>query len=357
MMEKAETREGMFRELVESSGDITIVTDRDFKIRYISSSVTDLYGQEPIALLGKTIFDFVSEQKAVKWQACLTDLTEPVRTNISLTLPINRGKRFYTAQVTNQFDDLNVRGLIVKLHDITEIKNREQELIESNLHLDQVFYKTTHDLRAPLQSVLGLVNLAEQSSDEERGEYIGLIRKSLLKLDGFVEEMNNFFRGERLEIKREKIDLQSLISEEIDNLRSFHEMERIKIELDIDNKVDFYSDLFRVRTIITNLITNAIKYSDLAKRWPFIRIEAIVKSQQCEIKVQDNGIGIDAEYREKIFERFFRATTHSQGTGLGLFIVNDTVQRLSGTIDVSSLKDVGTTFGVVIPNQTHRTVL
>jgi signal transduction histidine kinase len=178
-----------------------------------------------------------------------------------------------------------------------------------------------------------------------------------LKLDGYIEEMNDFFKGERLEVKREKIDLKRLISEEIDNLRNLHEMEKIKIETDVEQHIDFYSDLLRVRTIITNLITNAIKYSDFSKRWPFIRIEAIVKSQWCELKVQDNGIGIEPQYRDKIFDRFFRATTQAQGTGLGLFIVKDTVQRLSGTIEVSSLTRVGTTFGLVIPNQTHRMVL
>jgi PAS domain S-box-containing protein len=356
-MEKLEEREELFREVVETSCDITLVTDGEFKIRYISSSVTDLFGQEPMALLGRTIFDFVSKKKAGTWRTCLAELKDTTHSDISLTVPVNREKRFFTAQVTNLLTDTNVRGVIVKLHDVTETKNREQELIESNLHLDQVFYKTTHDLKAPLRSVLGLVNLAEEATDEERKQYIALIKKSLLKLDGLIEEMNDFFKGERLEIKREKIDLKRLISEEIDNLRNLREMERIKVEVDIDQHIDFYSDLLRVRTIITNLITNAIKYSDLTKRWPFIRIEAVVKSQQCDIKVQDNGIGIEPQYRHKIFDRFFRATTHAQGTGLGLFIVKDTVQRLSGTIEVSSPKEVGTTFGVAIPNQTHRTVL
>ncbi len=356
-MEKLEEREQLFREVLETFCDITVVTDGDFKIRYISSSVTDLFGQEPIALLGRTIFDFVSEKKADKWRACLAELTNTTHSDISLTVPVNRQKRFFTAQITNLLNDTNVRGVIVKLHDITDTKNREQELIESNLHLDQIFYKTTHDLKAPLSSVLGLVNLAEEATDEERKEYIELIKRSLLKLDGYIEEMTDFFKGERLEVKREKIDLKKLVSEEVDNLRNLYEKDRIKIEVDIEQYTDFYSDLLRVRTIIINLITNAIKYSDLTKRWPYIRIEASVRKQQCELKVQDNGIGIEPQYRDRIFDRFFRATTQAQGTGLGLFIVKDTVQRLSGTIEVSSLKEVGTTFGVVIPNQTHRMVL
>lgn len=354
-MEKVEEKSEMFRELVENSCDVTIVTDRNFKIRYISSSVADIFGQEPIALLGRTVFDFIGDKKASEWETYLGDLSETK--NLDLVLPIDGSKRYFNAQVTNLFDDTNVRGLIVKLHDITESKNREKELIESNLHLDQVFYKTTHDLKAPLRSVMGLVNLAENASEEQRTEYLSLIKKSLQKLDGFIEEMNDFFKGERLEIKREKIDLKSLISEEIDNLRNLHDAGSIETEVVLSQERDFFSDIFRVRTIITNLLSNAFKYSDLDKKSSVVRIEVSVDDKFAVFQIQDNGIGIEPQYQEKIFERFFRATSTSYGNGIGLFIVKDTVERLKGTIEVSSLLDVGTTFIVKVPNQTHRTVL
>jgi len=354
-MEQVETKSEMFRELVENSCDVTIVTDREFKIRYISSSVIGIFGQEPMALLGRSVFDFIGDKNTNVWQTLLTDLSGTKK--VELGLPVNGLKRYFTAEITNLFEDNKVRGLIVKLQDVTESKIREKELLESNVHLDQVFYKTTHDLKAPLRSVLGLVNLAEKGTEEQRTEYLGLIKKSLLKLDGFIEEMNDFFRGGRLEIKREKIELQALISEEIDNLRNFHETGKIEFDLAIHQPVDVYSDLFRVRTIITNLLSNAIKYSDLGKQNPVIRLEATVTGKEVVIQVQDNGIGIEPQYQDKIFERFFRATTLSYGNGIGLFIVKDTVERLQGSIEVSSLRDVGTTFIVTIPNQTHSTVL
>lgn len=354
-MEELEMQTEMFRELVENSCDITIVTDKDFKIRYISSSVTNILGHEPMALLGRTIFEFISEHKEQDLRSQFAD-TATVK-KVDICLPVEKEKRFFSAQVTNSFDDTHVRGLVLKLHDITDIKNREQALLESNLHLDQVFYKTTHDLKAPLRSVLGLINLAESGPDEKRMEYLGLIKKSLLKLDVYLEEMNDFFKGERLEIKREKIDLKTLISEEIDNLRAFHESERIGIELKVDQKIDFYSDTFRIKTIVTNLISNAIKYADMQKHEPLIRVDVEVDPLMCSIRIHDNGIGIEEQYQAKIFDRFFRATDISYGNGIGLFIVKDTVKRLNGSIDVSSLKEVGTTFTVEIPNQSLRTIL
>ncbi len=357
-MEKLEVQTDMFRELVENSCDITVVTDKDFKIRYISSSVTDIFGQEPIALLGRPIFEFINDKSADEWKNSFASLTDHKTVDVSIKIPVNKEQRYFTAQFNNLVDDNQVKGIIVKLHDITDIKKREQALIESNQHLDQVFYKTTHDLKAPLRSVLGLIRLAESTTDEEqRLEYISLIKKSLLKLDIYLEEINDFFKGERLEVKREKIELKRLISEEIDNLRDFHETERIDIALDIDQQVDFYSDTFRVKTIITNLISNAIKYADFSKTVSSIRVEVEVNALMCSIRIQDNGIGIEPQYQSKIFDRFFRATGQSYGNGIGLFIVKDTVQRLNGSIDVSSMKDVGTTFVVEIPNQSSVTIL
>lgn len=357
-MEKLDVQTEMFRELVENSCDITVVTDKDFKIRYISSSVTDIFGQEPMALLGRPIFEFINDKSADEWRNSFTALSDHKTVDVSIRIPVNKEQRYFSAQFNNLVDDNQVRGIIVKLHDITDIKKREQALIESNQHLDQVFYKTTHDLKAPLRSVLGLIRLAENASDEEqRLEYISLIKKSLLKLDVYIEEINDFFKGERLEIKKEKIELKHLISEEIDNLRDFHETERIDIALDVDQQVDFYSDTFRVKTIITNLISNAIKYADFTKSAPSLRVEVEVNALMCIIRVQDNGIGIESQYQSKIFDRFFRATGQAYGNGIGLFIVKDTVQRLNGSIDVSSMKDVGTTFLVEIPNQSNGTIL
>lgn len=357
-MEKLEVQTEMFRELVENSCDITVVTDKDFKIRYISSSVTDIFGQEPMALLGKPIFEFINDKSAEEWKNSVSLLSEHKTIDVSIRIPVNKEQRYFSAQFNNLVDDSQVRGIIVKLHDITDIKKREQALIESNQHLDQVFYKTTHDLKAPLRSVLGLISLAENTSDElQRLEYISLIKKSLLKLDIYLEEINDFFKGERLEIKREKIELKPLFLEEIDNLRDFHETERIAISLDIDQPVDFYSDVFRVKTIVTNLVSNALKYADFSKTAPSIRLEVEVNALMCIIRIQDNGIGIEPQYQSKIFDRFFRATGQSYGNGIGLFIVKDTVQRLNGSIYVSSMKDVGTTFVVEIPNQSNRTIL
>jgi signal transduction histidine kinase len=108
--------------------------------------------------------------------------------------------------------------------------------------------------------------------------------------------------------------------------------------------------------VLTNILSNAIKYSDTKKLKPFIRIYVFINEEFCQIRVVDNGIGIAEESHEKIFDLFFRATEQAQGTGLGLFIVKDTIQKLKGTIEVDSMLDKGTTFVITIPNQIYQPI-
>jgi signal transduction histidine kinase len=246
--------------------------------------------------------------------------------------------------------------LVLKLHDITDKKRKEKELVRSNQHLDQVIYKTTHDLKAPLMSALGLVKIAEDAPLEAKGQYISLIKKTLLKLDSYIDEMNNFFRNEKLALKRDRIDVEQLLAEEQENLKNLAHGDKIKVLFEVDNSTEWYSDPIRVKTIVANIFSNAIKYQDLQKQNPFIKIAAHVTEEFCDLSIEDNGIGIEPEFQDKIFDLFFRATDQSQGTGLGLFIVKDTVERLRGSIKVKSRFGKGTTFFVRIPNQLKQPV-
>jgi PAS domain S-box-containing protein len=349
-------KEGMFRELVENSNDIIIVTDEEFKIRYISSAVTKIFDIEPIKVLGLSIFTFVSPEKIDNWRACLLDPAySSFQEEISLK-NLKDQKFYFDIQVSNLLNKTDIQGLFIRLHDITAKKDREKELIRSNQQLDQVIYKTTHDLKAPLLSAMGLVNLAEKASAEERDKYLDLIKKSLLRLDSLIDEMNDFFRNEKLALKRDKINVAHIIKDELGYLRNLYEAYKIDIQFIVEGDTDFYSDSIRLKTVITNLLSNAIKYTDPKKSEPFIKISVYIKEEFCELRFADNGIGIEPKYHEKIFELFFRATTHSQGTGLGLFIVKDTIEKLKGTIEVDSKPGLGTVFTIQVPNQIFQPV-
>jgi PAS domain S-box-containing protein len=342
--------EGLFRELVENSNDILIITDRDLRIRYVSSSVKRAYNIEPIRVIGQNIFSFVSTDRVEKWRECLRGKIEAsFEEEISILLGNNLV--YFDVQVSNFFDKKNVNGLVLKLHDITAKKSKQKELEKANEQLDQVIYKTTHDLKAPLMSAMGLVKLAELSSRNEKDKYIGLIKQSLFKLDSLIEEMNNFFRNEKLAVQREQIDIRSLLNNSIADLNNLFDDRKIRISMNVEGKHELYTDNVRLKTIVGNILSNAIKYYDPRKSEPFISINVFITEEICELRFIDNGIGIEPQYLDKIFELFFRGTEQSQGTGLGLFIVKDTVVKLKGKIDVESAPGKGTTFTVRFPNQ------
>lgn len=345
--------EPVFQELVENSGDVFIVVDQQFKIRYISSAVSKLYGSRPLVLLGRNIFDFVSKDKAGDWRKRLENNTSGQSYEVMLEL--TKGTNSYFDVFVTHVQHEGFQGLMLKLHDITRSKLKEARLISSNKQLDQVIYKTTHDLKAPLVSALGLINLAEKAEPEEKQEYIELIKRSLLKLNAYIEEMNHFFKNDKMAIQRERIDMKSLFDEELEGLRNLYQVGTLSIQCEVDEKREFFSDLVRVRTIVTNILTNAIKYADPGKANPFVKLSATIDEQYCKLMVEDNGIGITKDYQNKIFDLFFRATSHAHGTGIGLFIVKDTLERLGGTVTVQSEPGIGTTFFLKIPNQLFAT--
>ena len=344
--------EGMFKELVEDSGDIIIVTDVEYRIRYISSSVRSIFSREPVTLIGRNIFDFISTDRKELWKETMKGQTrfhgeEAVQVG-------NNESMYFDVSVSNMLNRYPVEGLVLKLHNITEKKNREIELVKSNQQLDQIIFKTIHDLKAPLMSALGLVDIAERSSEEERTGYMKLIRKSLLSLDSLIEEMNDFFRNDKIAVQRERIDVGKLIEEELSNLKTLMDENGITIASKVHHDAEFFSDLVRVRTVISNILSNAVKYYDPQKNGPFVNISVTINEDICIIKMEDNGIGIEPKFQEKIFDLFFRATDQSQGTGLGLFIVKDTIEKLRGKIEVTSEIGRGTTFTITIPNQIYQ---
>jgi len=354
-MKGVEKLEWSFRELVENSGDVFIVLDDQFKIWYTSASVLKSFNLNPISLVGKCIFDFVSPTMTEVYKNALLDAKADQIHEIALEL--QKGiKTYFEVNITQAINyEGGKRGYALKLHDVTLKKSKVRELINANKQLDQVIYKTTHDLRAPLMSAIGLINLAEKAPIEQRDEYLALIKRSLFKLSSFIEEMNNFFRNEKLTLQREKIEIGKLIEEEMDNLRNLFPSGKIKVDIAIEETSEFFSDSVRVKTIVGNILNNAIKYADPEKSSSFINVRAKVQTEFCVITFEDNGIGIEEGFNNKIFNLFYRATSQAQGTGIGLFIVKDTIERLSGKIEVESQLGKGTTFTVQIPNQLFNT--
>ncbi len=264
------------------------------------------------------------------------------------------------------------RYIVTMAQDITERKRAEEELNSSNeklianqdilqraltelsdrnFELDQLVYKISHDLRSPLSTILGLVNLIKLENEPNAViEYVNHIENRVLKLDDFVKSMLNYAKANRTQIQLEAIDFHELVENCLADLEFLDSFKRIRTEINIAHRVTFRSDLLRLRIIFSNIISNAYKYLNPKSDHNYLKINIKVDKEMARIEFADNGIGIPREYLDKIFDMFFRATEKSDGSGLGMYIVKQTIDKLEGSIQVESRVGQGTTFFVQIPN-------
>lgn len=237
------------------------------------------------------------------------------------------------------------------------LRKQNEELVKINQELDSFVYSVSHNLRAPLMSVLGLLRLAH--IEVERAEqdtsvllsYFSMMEHSIHKLDDTLKEILDYSRNARSEIKIDKVDLATTLEDGFERLRYHEGSDQIQKVIEVTEEAPFYSDPNRVSVVLNNLISNAIKYRDVRKENQFVRVEAKVTKCHAIIRFSDNGIGISQDLVNRIFDMFFRATEKSEGAGLGLYIVKETIEKLGGRISTESAHGIGTTFNIEIPNR------
>jgi PAS domain S-box-containing protein len=233
-----------------------------------------------------------------------------------------------------------------------EMKITLAQLSDRNFELDQLVYRTSHDIRSPLTSVLGLINVMRlEGMPDNLVEYVNRMEKSIQKLDKFVSSMLSFAKVNRTERKNELINFEEIVQKCYEDFRFMPNFERIEKKLDINNpkKLNFYCDILRLEIIFANIISNAIKYQDVKKEHSFLKIAIHFQNTFLQIQFEDNGIGIKEEYIKKIFDMFFRATEKAEGSGLGLYIVKQTIEKLGGNIEVQSQYGEGTSLKIKLP--------
>ncbi|EMR01954.1 sensor histidine kinase [Cesiribacter andamanensis] len=273
------------------------------------------------------------EKQLKKWGPSL----EPLLDHISTTY--------------DQFEQDKVAVEAAMIRKAEELLASNEELRKANAELDRFVYSVSHDLRAPIASVLGLIDIAKKEADAgQRQRYMELMQESLLRLDSFIHDIIDYSRNNRLESLPEAIDFEALIEEVASSLRYIPEAYTIDLIKEIALEAPFYTDKSRLKVILTNLVSNAVRYHSPRRHNPYIRLHITANARQAEIVVEDNGIGIEEQYLPRIFDMFFRAHSQSKGSGLGLYIVKETAKKLEGEISVSSVFGEGTTFTLLLPN-------
>lgn len=243
-------------------------------------------------------------------------------------------------QAEFKLDRMNVR-----------LNHQNKELLKANKELDSFVYKASHDLRAPLTSILGLINISKDEPDQSKvQEYIHLQEKAVQKLDSYIQQILHLSRNARTAIVIEKVQLKDVIESSFTQLSYMKQAGRISHEIIFNSESDFYSDNKRLAIVFNNLISNCYHYFSPHKDHPEIKILIHIDRKFAYIDITDNGVGIESRHLPKIFDMFYRGSEQPSGSGLGLYIVMETLKMLKGEITVTSEKNSWTSFSIKVPN-------
>jgi signal transduction histidine kinase len=233
-----------------------------------------------------------------------------------------------------------------------DLESANEQLKKTNLDLDRFVYSVSHDISAPLKSIKGLVSLFrldDSANTPSAKVYLEKIDISVNKLETFIEEVLDHSRASRKEVKSETVYLNTLLEEVLDNLKYIENFSRIKVQYKLDLPV-VLADHFLLKVIVSNLVSNAIKYQrELSQHISEITVASQRMGNKVLISVTDNGEGIAPENQARVFDMFYRGSRQSKGSGLGLFIAREAAQRMKGDITFQSEYGKGTTFTLILP--------
>ncbi|MFW5701234.1 MAG: PAS domain S-box protein [Cyclobacteriaceae bacterium] len=342
----ANIKEGIYRSNEES------------KIIYVNPAFIEMFGYSSEEEIFNTPFSELYADPAERDRLIANIKSNNKISNKEVKFKRKDGSVFWgLISSIRSLDDEGVEFYDGAIRNITRIKETEDKLKKQNLELkkvnrelDRFVYSASHDLRAPLSSILGLIGVARLENNLDARNYcLQLMEKSVLKLDNFIKDIINYSRNKRLLISRDQINFQGLINDILKELQYIKKSSRIEKIVEVNNDEIFISDERRLKIVLHNIISNAIIYSATIRE-PWLKIEVIVKHGKANITIKDNGQGIALEHQDRIFDMFYRASEEQAGAGLGLYIAKETIEQLNGKINIFSSVGEGTTAIITLPS-------
>jgi len=355
--EKLESAE-RFSAVVQNGSDLIFILDSNNVLSYSSPSVFSHLGYPAETLYKKSIVDLIHPRSLVVVRRQMAKRLDQKTVQIE-SLRIRHADnswRWIEATVDNLLENVAVRGLVINAKDITDRKRKEserelliKELTRSNSDLKQFSFITSHNLRAPLSNITGLLAFIDvKELPHHLREIIGMIETSAEKLSETIQDLSNI-----LVIKNTTVPTASLDIEDVFHRvnRNFIEAENdIAATIELDFKVSHvtFNESY-LESIFINLISNSIKYRH-RDRPLVIGVSTKHSSKGTVISFSDNGLGIElSSHSNRLFGMYQRFHPNTEGQGLGLFIIKSQIDAMRGIVEVRSKVNVGTKFLITLP--------
>jgi len=352
--------------LFGSSQHLHILMDKNQKLLWFNQKATEtaLFLFEQELEVGKSMFDYLKGE----YQDSFTNYFSRAMAGESVVFPrhyiVGDNQHFYLEMMLQCIYEDEARTHMIGISlvgvEVTDRRANEaklekinKELILHNQQLNQYSFVISHNLRGPIVTLLGLVNLFEQKSTDEafKSEIITHIKKSTLHLDSIILDLNMILsQSDGRENLRSEVNLSNELQMVKDLLKSQIDFASAEIHADFQEVNKLYSVRSYIQSIFMNLVSNSLKYKK-PQVPAIIRISShLVSDYMARIDIEDNGIGLNLEkHIDSLYGFYKRFHTHVDGKGLGLHLIKTQVDLLGGKIEVKSTVNEGTTFSVYLP--------
>jgi len=341
--------------LMSVNTDLIFVKDDHFRILDANPAFINLYPPETRdKIVGYTTFEkypkeqadeFLKEDKKALAEG-VSEVIEPV------DFPDGQKKVLLTKKI--RFENVDGEVFILAIaRDITELKNVENELVRTNAELEEFAYRTSHDLRSPLISSIKLLEITQgilkDGQIEKASSHLGLIHESLQKLLELVSDILKLAKLNHESLPVVPISIEAIVENSLKKMAYMDNFSRLQIQTNFDTQVSLKAPVEHITLVIENILSNAIKYQDDSKRDSFVHVSTQSEGDRLVLKICDNGLGIPEQSRAKLFQMFKRFHPKaSYGSGLGLYMVKRSVEKMGGSIEAHNTGD-GTEFVISIP--------
>ncbi|QNL52055.1 HAMP domain-containing histidine kinase [Olivibacter sp. SDN3] len=302
--------------------------------------------------LGTDFFKEIRVSYPMPVRILLTAFTDDLKTLVDA---INKGNVYRFVQKPWNYETINRVIQEANRHYLTNslLKLKNKELESAYRELDKFAHHVSHDLRGPLTGILSAAKLALEVDDQnEVKEILSIISNSVEHLDKYILQIQDYYSIKTGEFNVSKISLKDVAQDMHAIYHTHANVKGIDFRITINESIPFFSDEVALRLVLNNLLSNAFKYQRPEEADKFVSLDMSVSNAHATFKVKDNGLGIKEEYLDKIFNLFFRASslTTEVGSGIGLYNVQNVLEKLGGTITVNSVEREGTEFLVKIPS-------
>lgn len=344
-----------YRTLIEKMNEGLVLTDNEERILFVNSRLCEILGMDKESLIGQYSYDILitkEHRDTLKEKTALRQ--QGISDQYELRLKRKSGDNLWVMVAGAPYVDSHgdIIGTIAIITDITDRKATEIKLQEKNNELDAFVYKASHDLKGPLASIIGVSNIArDEVHDPQAIRYFDLINKSTERLDNILTDLLDVTRINKAKLNIEPVDLKGLVEDVINSLRHQPQSREVDFRTEFQLENGFQSDKKLLTSILQNLIGNSINYQNPQANPPFVKVDIREEEDRVHFEISDNGQGIPERLQKRVFEMFYRGNTDSKGSGLGLYIVKNSIEKLQGFCTLESEAGTGTRVHFSLPTE------